>query len=194
MINLVVGTKNFNKIDKIVASWRLGQVVNLIKKNDEVLDFGCGSQGFLLRLLENKIKKGVGVDDEVEKEKGGKLEFINFRYSSKLPKNLGLFDKVTMLAVLEHVEPLKINNLISEFKKVLKVKGKIVITTPTPRSKPILELLAKLGVISRVEIRDHKKYYDKKDLLSLAKANRLKLVSYQLFLLGLNSVAVFEKS
>jgi 2-polyprenyl-3-methyl-5-hydroxy-6-metoxy-1,4-benzoquinol methylase len=120
--------------------------------------------------------------------------FIKFIFKNKLPDNIGKFDKIVMLAVLEHIEVNNVDNLLAEFKKVLKNKGQIILTTPTPISKPLLEILAKLGIINNDEIADHKKYYSKTDITELAHKNKLKLVSYKLFQLGFNSEIIFEKT
>lgn len=193
MINLVVGTKDFNFVDNIIAKWRLGKVEKAIELNDEVLDFGCGNQGYFLRSVSKKIKRGVGIDYDVDVGDEGNLKFMSLKIKNKLPFEDNTFSKVVMLAVLEHIEPEKVNKLFSEFKRVLKNDGKIVLTTPTPRNKPLLEMLAKIGVISETEIEDHKKYYDKKSLVVLARENGFNFESYQLFQLGLNGLAVFKK-
>ena len=100
-----------------------------------------------------------------------------------------------MLAVLEHVETNKVELLFKEFKRILKKNGKVILTTPTPLSKPILEFLAyKLRIISECEIRDHKKYYTRNDIKELAEATNFLLDSYKLFQFGLNSSAILEKN
>lgn len=188
-------TRNFNLIDKLVARMRLGKVLPLIDEGDEVLDFGCGSQGYLLRNVSEKIKRGVGVDYDVDRADEENLSFRSLKFKDKLPIKDSSFDKVVMLAVLEHIDLNKVEPLFSEFKRVLKKGGKIVLTTPTPMSKPFLELLAyRLHLISEAEIRDHKKYYAKDDMLLLSKKLGLSLESYKLFQFGINSVAVFKKT
>jgi len=187
-------TRNFNLIDKLVAGMRLGKVLGHVREGDRVLDFGCGSQGYLLRKVSDRIKSGVGLDYDVDDEKIENLEFRKFSFKDKFDFKSASFDKVVMLAVLEHIELNKVEVLFKEFARVLSKGGKVVLTTPTPMSKAILELLAyKLHVISEGEIRDHKKYYRKEDMLMLAKKAGFKLESYNLFQFGINSVAVFKK-
>ena len=99
-----------------------------------------------------------------------------------------------MLAVLEHLDLILVNPLFSEFKRVLKPNGKIILTSPTPKSKNIMDFLAfKLGIISKLEIGDHKKYYSKKDLEKLSRQNGFVLEEYKTFQFGLNSLCLFEK-
>ena len=193
-IKLVMGTKDFNFIDKFIARWRLSKVIKQIKKGEAVLDFGCGSQGYFLKQISPVIKNGVGLDYEVRNEKIGNLKFASFKFRDQLPFEKETFDKVVMLAVLEHIELDKVKKLFDEYRRVLKKDGRIILTTPTPKSKNILECLAYLNIISRKEIKDHKKYYAKRDVAILAKNSSLKLVGYRLFQLGLNSEAILVKN
>lgn len=188
-------TRNFNIIDKIIAKLRLNQIIDCIEEGEVILDFGCGNKSFLLGSVGSKIKSGVGLDYEVENKKDKNVEYINYKFNGNLPFKDESFDKVFMLAVLEHIEVSMVDNLFMEFKRILKSDGKIILTTPTPRSKNILEFLAyKLKIISSKEIQDHKKYYDKNEITRLVKRCNLKLFDYKLFQLGLNSRAILEKS
>ena len=77
----------------------------------------------------------------------------------KLPFKDNIFDIVTMLAVLGHLEyPFFI---IKEIGRILKPRGKLILTIPSKNAKPVLELLAfELKIIDKNEITDHKKYYN----------------------------------
>ena len=190
-----MNTKNFNFIDKIVARYRLSKVLELVEKDDVILDFGCGTYSFLLNLSKDIIKFGVGVDYDVLSDKRGNIEYRQYKFDGHLPFKDGQFNKIFMLAVLEHIAEDEVLILFKEFRRILKCNGKIVLTTPTPQSKFFLEFLAfKLKIISRDEIADHKKYYNQLDLEYLCKSTGLKINTYRLFFGGLNSCAVLEKS
>lgn len=187
-------TKNFNLIDKIVAFVRLGQMLKYVKRDDRVLDFGCGTTSFLLNSVKSKITSGVGIDYDVNNKKESNVEYIKFKFDKRLPFKDKIFDKVFLLAVLEHIDVKVIDSLFLEFRRVLKNGGKIVLTTPTPESKNILEFLAyRLKIISSKEIQDHKKYYDLKEIKSIAKRSKLILSEYKLFFFNLNSKVVLQK-
>ena len=167
---------------------RLGKVVRYVKEGDTILDFGCGSRSFLLEKVSNRITAGVGLDYDVKDRLEGKIRYLNFRFKKTLPFKDKSHDKVFLLAVLEHIKPEMVNALFLEFKRILKKGGMIILTTPTPRSKFFLEFLAfRLGVISKKEIMDHKKYYGSKDIDALLLESGLKLIDYKLFQFGLNS-------
>ena len=187
-------TSNFNFIDKIVAVLRLAKVTRYVIKNDEILDFGCGSQGYFLKSISKKIKSGVGLDYDVDDFKVNNLQFFKQKITNKLPFVGEKFNRVFLLAVIEHLPEKNVNKLFLEFNRVLKKRGCIVLTTPTPFGKMILEVLAyKLHLISEGEIRDHKKYYSEADLVNLFKMTNFKVKIYKKFQFGINSICVAEK-
>jgi 2-polyprenyl-3-methyl-5-hydroxy-6-metoxy-1,4-benzoquinol methylase len=98
------------------------------------------------------------------------------------------------MAVLEHIPIDKVEALFKEFSRILNKNGKIILTTPTPLSQPLLEFLAyRLHIISEAEVRDHKKYYMRDDILLLSGSSDLKIIGYNTFELGLNSLCILEK-
>lgn len=189
-----MGTKDFNLLDNMIASLRLHKVLSYIEKEDIVLDFGCGHQALFLISVKQRIKKGVGLDYDVEKTTIDNIELIKYNFTDKLPFKNSSFTKIFLLAVLEHVPTNKIKILFREFNRILKKNGKIVITTPTPESQPLLELLAyKFRIISEVEIRDHKKYYSIDDIKIISVGSKFKIAKYKKFELGLNSLCILNK-
>ena len=188
-----MGTKDFNLIDLFIARIRMSKVAGFVKNGDNILDFGCGNQSLLLETMNNKLKSGIGVDYDTENRKKGNVEYVRFKFLNKLPFKNDFFDKVFLLAVLEHIDPNNVKILFNEFYRILKPKGIIILTTPTPHSKKILEFLAyKLHLISETEVRDHKMYYDRKKIEDLIP--NLQIINYELFGFGLNSLCVIKKN
>ena len=84
--------------------------------------------------------------------------------------------------------------LFTEFRRILKDDGRILLTTPTPASRPLLEFLAfKLKIISGPEIADHKHYYSRADIGGIAARHGLACETYRTFQFGLNSFASLVK-
>jgi len=190
-----MNTKEFNTVDKMIAHERLKKVKDFVEDGDTILDFGCGVNSFLLESVAKKIRMGVGVDyDAINRNWEKNISYVKHKFEDNLPFTNETFDKIFLLAVLEHIEIDKVNKLFLEFKRVLKKDGLVILTTPTLMNKMPLEFLANLGVISAGEVYDHKKYYQKKDVAKLAKSSGLELVSYDIFQLGLNSRAVLKKN
>lgn len=172
-------------------------MVQTIQPGSRLLDLGCGTQLYLLRYVSNIINEGVGIDFYHKKLaliKQSNIKYVQWNGKNELPLPPRSFDTVTLLAVIEHIPLENVEAELKEMKRVLKKKGKIVLTTPTPLGKIVLEFLAfRLRVISEKQISDHKKYYTKSDFESLCKKVGLKLVTYQTFQLGCNSYVVLEK-
>lgn len=189
-----MNTKSFNFFDKLIARYRLSVVVKYIEKNDMVLDLGCGVQHYLLDYGKNKFKAGYGLDYDIENCQKENLTLINHKCQGDLPLKDDFFDKVFLLAVLEHIEEKDVAGLFKEFYRVLKKGGRLIMTTPTPWLKPILEFLAlKLKIFTSEEVTDHKHYYIAEEIRDLAAASGLCLTKVSYFQLGLNCLYVLEK-
>lgn len=189
-----MNTKEWNLIDKLISKYRLLVASGHIKKNDVILDLGCGVQHYLLTGGKDKFKLGYGLDYDIEDYQEGNIRLINYKYQGSLPLKENFFDKVFLLAVLEHIEEKNVQPLFLEFYRILKNGGRIIITTPTPRSKAILEFLAlKLKLVTAEEVTDHKHYYVSKEINDLAAICGLKVINAKLFQLGLNSFYLLEK-
>lgn len=178
-------------MEYILSILRFKEAVKYIKKGDIVADLGCGYNGKFLVYVYRRIKQGVGYDVSVSK-KSPKSNIIlkkadlndNFANGRK-------FDKVTALAVLEHVEsPM---HFIKQARLLLKKNGRLILTTPQKSGKPFLEFLATLGIISKEEILDHKNYFDKQTLKKLLKTSGFRNVKVETFEMGFNLIAVAKK-
>lgn len=191
-----MGTKDFNTLDVIISRWRLSKVRAFIEKGDSVLDFGCGHQAFFLRSVQPLLKVGIGLDyDALNDQLAPNIEILNKTFVDHLDFPDGIFDKIVILAVVEHLAFDLRGRLFDEFNRILRPGGKIILTTPTPAARPLLEFLAfKLKIISSPEIADHKHYYSQADLQSLAAEHRFDFCSYSTFQMGLNCIAVLAKA
>lgn len=116
--------------------WEYKTAQDFIKKNDSVLDVGCGS-GFFLESQKNKTENlfGLEFNDEAIRKCGlnnisVKKQFIE-EYSES---NINKHDVVTSFQVLEHVHD--INSFITGNLKTLKKGGKLIIGVPN--SNPYL--------------------------------------------------------
>ena len=160
----------------------------------EVLDLGCGFRATQLVALAPRLKRGVGVDFQIAPELAGvnNFTFHQTTIQEALTTLTGQsFDAVLLISVLEHLsDPLFV---LEAARSLLKNSGVLLINVPTWRGKSFLELSAfRLGWSPKVEMDDHKMYYDKRDLWPLLvragfKPSRITL-RYHKF--GLNLFAV----
>ncbi len=163
----------------------------------DVLELGCGYRASLLVALRDRLRRGVGVDFQIDPAVRdiAPLEFFEGPIEETLPKLADAsFDVVMLISVLEHLSaPLTV---LESARRLLKPGGLLLINVPTWRGKFFLEFSAfRLGLSPKVEMDDHKMYYDKRDLWPLLiragfKPSRIAL-SYHKF--GLNLFAAAHR-
>ena len=136
-----------------------------------VLDFG-GNRGELQMMLG-----------------GNAYTLVNYDHTAMYGRT---YDRIVMLAVLEHLAPSNAFALFKTFTKLLRPGGQILLTTPTPASKGLLEILAAVRILDPENIAEHQHYWDKKDLTDLGAQTGLTLQEYKKFQLGFNQFAVFS--
>lgn len=157
-------------LEKFLQNYRFRMVMPYLI--GDVLDFG-GNKGELKQYVK------------------GKYLLINYDHSMM---NGASCDSIIALAVIEHIEMDEVFKIFNSFKNILRPGGRIFLTTPTPMAKPILELLARIGILEKENIAEHKHYWTKAEITKLADTNKFRVTRYNKFQLGCNQLAVFEHS
>lgn len=181
-------------VDKIIYYFRSRKVVEHIPADSVIFDIGCGAGGKFLKSISPMIKYGIGIDKNAIIYQDNKIELKKCNVINSIPFQSEKADIITMLAVLEHLE--KPQNILNEAFRVLKDKGKLIFTVPTPLAKPVLEFLAfKLNIIDRCQIEDHKNYFRAEQLkeMLLRAGFREKNIESKYFEFGFNNIVVAEK-
>ena len=184
----------FNLLDRMIRRLRSRRIARYVLPGSAVLDFGCGRSNWFLNASARTIARGVGVDPNAPSYGGVDDAIISFHgtlgdYTTKHPGQQ--FDLITWLAVVEHLLADDALDALRLSRTLLIPGGRLVMTTPTPRARPVLEFLAyRLKVISGDEIRDHKLYYDQRLLCELLIRAGFTVTSYERFQLGMNSIAI----
>jgi SAM-dependent methyltransferase len=159
----------------------------------EVLELGCGFRATQLVALGPRLKRGIGVDFRIAPELRAleKFTLIEGTIEETLPRlEAERLDAVMLISVLEHLrDPLFV---METARRMLKPSGVLLINVPTWRGKSFLEFSAfRLGLSPRIEMDDHKMYYDKRDLWPLLVRAGFKpsLIKLHYHKLGLNLFA-----
>jgi SAM-dependent methyltransferase len=167
------------------------------RPNLEVLELGCGFRATQLVALEPRLQRGVGVDLQIDPQLSGRenLTFYQGTIEEALPRlQAQTFDAVLVISVLEHLsDPLFV---IESVRGLLKPSGVLLINVPTWRGKGFLEFFAfRLGLSPKIEMDDHKMYYDKRDLWPLLVRAGFKpsLIKLRYHKFGLNLFAAVQR-
>lgn len=137
------------------------------KANSLLLDIGCGD-GYFIRTT--KVRNCIGIDIEL----GDDIAKLIQPYSNS-------FDYITMLAVVEHIERRMLKHYFGLMYNFLKPGGHLIITTPSPTSKLIINFLY------RCATKDHEQYFDYRTLNNILK-DKFLIKEYSAFALGFNQV------
>lgn len=116
--------------------------------------------------------------------------FPQHRFSTNLPE--GAFDTVMALAVIEHV-PEPVRDAVANWIKLLRVDGRLVLTTPYKAFRRLHEASAAIGLASRNAAEEHETLFDRNSLLEALEPLPLALETYRRFLFGMNQLFVFRK-
>ena len=138
----------------IPAQWRTGRV----------LDIGCGVHPQFL--LHTEFGEKHALDKLTTPEYGGRyreekiaLIHCDIETETRRPYDDDCFDVVTMLAVVEHLRLMRLIPIMMEVHRILKPGRKYILTTPPLWTRLLLRLMARLGLVSPEEIREHKYAY-----------------------------------
>lgn len=131
-----------------------------------VADFGCGYEASLARQILPQVERMLLVDLHIAGDLGRhpRVHAIEDSIEAVLPTVVSeSLDVVLCLSVLEHLdEP---QQALEGFRRILVPGGIALINVPSWRGKRWLELSAfRLGLSPAVEMDDHKRYYDPRDL------------------------------
>ena len=154
-------TRGKGLLEPLLARLRTQRANQLIPKelrDGRILDIGCGSYPYFLAHTAFKAKFAVDqLPMPQETAQQHKIEFfeLNLNSEPKLPFDAEYFDVVTLLAVVEHLNPESMAALFKESYRVLRPAGIVVLSTPAAWSDGLLHMMAHLNLVSAEEIHEH---------------------------------------
>lgn len=151
-------TRGYGLLEPLLAQLRARQANKLIKsslRQGRILDIGCGSDPYFLAHTSFKEKFAVDQFPIADTNQDIAWFTLDLNEDPNLPFEDGFFSVVTMLAVVEHLNPKMMVDLFKECRRVLSPDGMVVLTTPSAWSDRLLRIMARLMLVSKEEIDDH---------------------------------------
>jgi len=191
-------TRGNGVLEKFLASKRAQKANQLIPdklRNGRILDIGCGAYPYFLSHTYFNEKVAIDQQDNLVCPADIQWHVLDLNRQSKLDFEDGYFQVITMLAVVEHLDPGNLALLMKEIHRVLAPGGVFIMTTPAAWSDGILHRMAKIHLVSKDEIDEHKFAYTL-PLLGWymgAAGFHMMNVKFGYFELGLNLWAKAEK-
>jgi SAM-dependent methyltransferase len=154
-------TRGKGLLEPMLARLRTQRANRLIPADlraGRVLDIGCGSYPYFLAHTAFEEKFAV---DQLPMSKdtavNHHIEFFTLDLNKEphLPFEDNFFSTVTLLAVVEHLNPDSMALLFRESRRVLKPGGQVIMTTPAAWSDGLLKFMARLNLVSAEEIHEH---------------------------------------
>jgi SAM-dependent methyltransferase len=187
-------TRGTGVLESFLARQRAKMADRLISspyRDGCVVDLGCGA--YPLFLAQTRFARKIGLDRFEGMGSPCRLlehgiEFVRHDLTAgqQLPLNSGFCDVVTMLAVVEHIEPERVVPLFREVHRVLKPGGALILTTPAAWVDRLLRIMATARLVSPVEIGEHKAAYTQERLRALLgqvfRTNEVKLGFFEMFM------------
>jgi SAM-dependent methyltransferase len=155
-------TRGQGLLEPFLARRRARQANELIPEHlrtGRILDIGCGSFPYFLSHTSFREKYAIDQLPPAPESLASGPEIgwhtLDLNVEPRLPFADGHFSAVTLLAVVEHLDPGSLVKLLREVYRVLAEGGRVVITTPAPWSDGLLHTMARLRLVSAEEIEEH---------------------------------------
>jgi SAM-dependent methyltransferase len=137
---------------------RANKLIPLSLREGRILDVGCGSYPYFL--AHTSFKEKFAIDQiPLSSNTASELRIESFTLDLEVEPNLpfedNFFEAVTLLAVVEHLDPALMAKLFREVYRVLKPGGMVILTTPAAWSDSLLKFMAQIGLVSAEEIQEH---------------------------------------
>lgn len=137
---------------------RANKLIPVALREGRILDVGCGS--FPYFLAHTYFKEKFAIDQiPLSANTASELKIESFTLDLEIEPHLpfedNFFEAVTLLAVVEHLDPSLMAKLFKEVYRVLKSDGMVILTTPAAWSDGLLKFMARVSLVSSEEIHEH---------------------------------------
>jgi SAM-dependent methyltransferase len=151
-------TRGNGLLEGFLARLRADQANRLIPpplRRGRILDIGCGSNPYFL--AHTSFKEKFAIDQLPAAPHVSEITWhtLDLNADPHLPFETGFFSIITMLAVVEHLDPVQLVELFSESRRALATGGMLILTTPAAWSDRLLKAMARMRLVSKEEIDEH---------------------------------------
>ncbi len=154
-------TRGKGLLEPMLADLRAQRANKLIPstlRTGRILDIGCGSYPYFL--AHTSFAEKFAIDQlPLPQQTASELKIESFTLDLEvephLPFENDYFESVTLLAVVEHLDPALMAKLFKEVYRTLKPGGMVVLTTPAAWSDGLLKFMASINLVSAEEIHEH---------------------------------------
>ncbi len=154
-------TRGKGLLEPMLADLRAQRANKLIPPTlriGRILDIGCGSYPYFL--AHTSFAEKFAIDQlPLPQQTASELKIESFTLDLEIEPHLPFendyFESVTLLAVVEHLDPALMAKLFKEIYRTLKPGGMVVLTTPAAWSDGLLKFMASINLVSAEEIHEH---------------------------------------
>jgi SAM-dependent methyltransferase len=154
-------TRGNGLFEPLLARWRAQKANSLIPihlRSGRILDIGCGSYPYFLAHTNFEEKFSIDqapLSDQALTQLKISSYTLDLNSKPHLPFEDGFFNVITLLAVVEHLDPNSMARLFSEIHRTLQPGGVVILTTPAAWSAGLLNFMARIRLVSLEEINEH---------------------------------------
>ncbi|MBI5151222.1 MAG: class I SAM-dependent methyltransferase [Candidatus Pacebacteria bacterium] len=177
--------KKITLFEPLFQELRIRKILPYLKKDSVLVDIGCDQPQVFIDRIKDDMKACIGIDCVVSRYSYGNVRILCQDLQKKIDFPSQSADIVTMMAVLEHMKHPK--DIVRECFRILKKGGMLLITVPSPSSKPLLDLFAKVGLVRKEMIEQHENYFTEERLRKVMKNVGFQKVNVQMFEFGFNT-------
>ena len=164
---------------------RIQKVLPHMKWGGVHVDVGCDEPSVFLNEVAPKMVRCIGLDIVIKNKKIGNITYMKQDLQKRIALKDKIADTVTMMAVLEHMKYPE--DIVKECYRILKKDGVLLITVPSPKNEPLLELFSKIGLVRHEMIEQHENYFTPESLQTICKKVGFSSIQVELFEFGLNT-------
>ena len=154
-------TRGKGLLEPLLADLRAQKANKLIPamlRQGRILDIGCGTYPYFLAhtsFAEKFAIDQIPLPEHTASELRIESFTLDLEQQPRLPFADDFFEAVTLLAVVEHLDPSLMAMLFKEVYRALKPGGLVILTTPAAWSDGLLKMMARAGLVSAEEIQEH---------------------------------------